>query len=67
MVYASPEDIITHKLVAGRPVDIADAKSILRVQKSVDREYMRKWLGEYSGIVGRDLLKNFQEIDRRVK
>lgn len=64
--YASPEDIVIHKLVAGRPVDIQDAKSILNVQRSIDKEYINKWLKEYSGIVGRDLQREFQSINRDV-
>ncbi len=63
--YASPEDVVIYKLVAGRPVDIQDAKSILNIQGNFDRSYVNKWLKEYSGIVGRDLQRELKALDRR--
>ncbi|MFY9345330.1 MAG: DUF6036 family nucleotidyltransferase [Planctomycetota bacterium] len=38
-----PADLILHKLVAGRPKDLADIQNVLAVQGSVDAEYVRKW------------------------
>lgn len=63
--FATPEDVIIQKIVAGRPVDIADAKSILAAQPSIDKEYVTKWIKKYANIVGRDLVKEFQNIDRQ--
>jgi len=65
--YASPEDVVIHKIVAGRPLDIEDAKSIINVQPSLDRSYILKWLGEYSEVVSRDLEKQYHEMEKHVR
>jgi len=39
----SPADLILHKLVAGRPKDLADIQNILAIQGFVDAEYVRGW------------------------
>lgn len=41
----SPEDLILHKLLAGRPKDFSDIDDILLVQGSVDRAYLERWAG----------------------
>jgi predicted nucleotidyltransferase len=49
--FASPEDVIIHKMVAGRAVDEEDVKSILaKKRKTIDLEYIRKWLSEFAEI-----------------
>ncbi len=64
--FASCEDVIVHKMVAGRAIDEEDVKSMLLKNKdSLDCQYIRKWLAEfgkipeYSEMPGRfeDLLK----------
>lgn len=65
--YASPEDLIIHKLVAGRPVDISDAKSILNAQPNMDKDYTRKWLKAYSESVGRDLQAEFLGLEKQIR
>lgn len=62
--FATCEDVIIQKMVAGRAVDIEDVKSILAKQgDAVDIEYIRKWLGEfevmeeYAGV-----LKRFDDL-----
>src|SRR3990172_6339583 len=44
VAYASVEDIIIHKIVAGRPRDIDDVKSILVNQSRYDVAYVEMWL-----------------------
>ena len=41
--FASAEDIIILKLIAGRLIDMADIERILRVRDDVDMEYVRYW------------------------
>ncbi|HUT31256.1 MAG TPA: DUF6036 family nucleotidyltransferase [Sedimentisphaerales bacterium] len=49
--FASCEDVIIHKMFAGRAVDEEDVSSILAKNKdSIDMEYIRKWLLQFSGI-----------------
>jgi predicted nucleotidyltransferase len=49
--FASCEDVIIHKMVAGRAIDEEDVKSILVKNKSsVDLKYIKKWLSQFSRI-----------------
>lgn len=51
VMFASCEDVIIHKIVAGRAVDEEDVKSILVKNKdSIDLEYITGWLLEFSKI-----------------
>ena len=45
--FASPEDVIIHKVFAGRPRDLEDVASIVRNQADLDRAYIRRWLQEF--------------------
>jgi len=64
--YASAEDTVIHKIVAGRPLDIEDARSIINIQPTLDRSYIRKWLKMLSEVVARDLVKEYNEIENRI-
>jgi hypothetical protein len=39
----SPEDLLLHKLVAGRQKDLLDIDDLLLIQGQVDRAYLREW------------------------
>jgi predicted nucleotidyltransferase len=39
----SVEDVIIHKLIAGRPRDIGDLQSILEVDRPLDEAYLDRW------------------------
>ncbi|HAP35689.1 MAG TPA: hypothetical protein DCQ28_06985 [Bacteroidetes bacterium] len=60
--YASLEDIIIHKIFAGRPRDIEDAKSILQRNPGFDRSFIELWLRELSTSIDKNLIKEFQTI-----
>lgn len=47
VVFASAEDLILHKVFAGRPRDLEDVKSILLKNPGIDKEYIKKWLTEF--------------------
>lgn len=47
VMFASVEDVIIHKIFAGRPRDIEDARSIILKNPDFDRAYTRKWLREF--------------------
>jgi predicted nucleotidyltransferase len=53
--YASPEDLILMKLIAARPRDIEDVRSILLLNKTLDLVYVRTWANQYD-----------QELDTKV-
>ena len=49
--FASCEDVIIHKMVAARAIDIEDVKNMLIKNKDeIDLEYIRKWLCEFGKI-----------------
>lgn len=45
--FASPEDIIIHKVFARRPRDLEDARGILLKNSDLDRTYILQWLREF--------------------
>jgi predicted nucleotidyltransferase len=62
--FASCEDIIIHKMVAGRAIDEEDVKSILAKNKdTIDFKYTEKWLSEFRNITGHeDILERFNNL-----
>ena len=53
--FASAEDLIVHKLFAGRPRDWEDAIGVVRRKgASLDWTYVERWAGEFAGIPGRE-------------
>ena len=65
--FATAEDTIIHKLFAGRPLDIADVEGIINNTRDLDKSYLKKWLKDFSGVAGRDLVKEYEEIEAEVK
>lgn len=55
--FASGEDLLLHKLFAGRPRDIEDAHGVVRRKGAeLDWEYMERWAREFAAIPGREEL-----------
>ena len=44
VAFASVEDLIIHKIFAGRPRDLEDVRSVLLRNQDVDFDYIRRWL-----------------------
>lgn len=52
--FASAEDLILHKLFAGRPRYIEDIRSVLtRKATGLDRDYLRRWVKEFAAVDGK--------------
>ncbi len=61
--FASPEDVIIHKVFAGRPRDLEDVASIVRNQADLDRAYIRRCLQEFDASADEPLfLRRFLTI-----
>ncbi len=45
--FASPEDVIIHKIFAGRARDLEDVKTILIKNPNLDKDYIKKWLKQF--------------------
>jgi predicted nucleotidyltransferase len=55
--FASAEDLIIHKLFAGRPRDLEDAATVARRKGSdLDWAYLEKWVQEFATVPGRELM-----------
>lgn len=62
--FASPEDLIIHKLIAGRPRDLEDARSVLEKGPNLDLGYVRRWLIQFEPLLSEPLVARFEEIRR---
>jgi hypothetical protein len=61
--FASPEDVIIHKIFAGRPRDIEDVRTIILKNPEIDIQYIKGWLREFDASSDKkDFLKTFEEI-----
>lgn len=62
--FAAPEDLIIHKMLAGRAVDLEDVKNIILKNRSgIAMNYIEKWLNEFEKIdEGKGLLQRFRNI-----
>ena len=55
--FAAPEDVIIHKIVAGRPRDIEDVRGIFLKMPDIDIAYIRQRLNEFSDAPEEDDIK----------
>lgn len=57
--FATAEDLLIHKLFAGRPRDLEDALSVVRRQgQSLDWDYLARWIGEFAEVPGREDMRD---------
>jgi hypothetical protein len=64
--FACAEDLIIHKLIAGRPRDLEDARGVLLKNPRLDQALIRRWLQEYGSLLHAPLVERFDELLRRV-
>ncbi|MFO0914470.1 MAG: DUF6036 family nucleotidyltransferase [Pirellulales bacterium] len=62
MAFASPEDLVLLKLIAGRPKDLLDVQDILFTMGDLDRPYMTRWADSLE--IGQALQRALDENDR---
>jgi predicted nucleotidyltransferase len=65
--FASIEDLVLHKIFAGRARDIEDIKSILSKNSMFDLRYIEDWLEEFDKSLNKNFLKSFRTIVREIK
>ncbi|HET6341343.1 MAG TPA: nucleotidyl transferase AbiEii/AbiGii toxin family protein [Gemmatimonadota bacterium] len=53
--FATAEDLVLHKLFAGRPRDLEDVLGIVRRRgKALDWSYLERWASEFATVPGRE-------------
>jgi predicted nucleotidyltransferase len=60
--FATLEDVVVHKVVAGRPRDLEDVKSIILKNPGYDRAYVERWLQEFDRSLGESHLSVFRGL-----
>lgn len=60
--FAALEDLVVHKVVAGRPRDLEDVKSVLLKNPGADLNYIRRWLREFSEALAEPLAERFETL-----
>ncbi|MBI4826372.1 MAG: nucleotidyltransferase [Nitrospirae bacterium] len=61
--FASVEDVIIHKIFAGRPRDIEDVRNVIIKNPDIDKQYIEKWLAEFDKTLdGADFSDSFKAI-----
>lgn len=65
--FASLEDVIIHKMIAGRPRDIEDIQAIVLKNPGYDSPYIEKWLSEFDTALDKDDKKSFAELIKKLK
>jgi predicted nucleotidyltransferase len=60
--FAAVEDVIVHKMIAGRPRDLEDVRGILLKNPTFDEAYIRRWLAEFDTSLGICSVRTFDEL-----
>jgi len=65
--FASLEDLVIHKIIAGRAIDIEDVRSIILKNPDYNAEYIKRWLHEFDKSLNEKFLKVFQKIVKEIR
>lgn len=60
--FATAEDLLIHKLVAGRPRDLEDAAGVMLKNPNLDRAYVRSWLEQFDRDLGTATVRSFAQL-----
>jgi predicted nucleotidyltransferase len=63
--FAAPEDLVVHKIVAGRPRDLEDVASILAKNPEMDFDYIRQWLAQFDSSLQEKFVERFEDLRKK--
>lgn len=64
--FASLEDLVIHKVIAGRARDFEDVKSVLFKNPKFDSAYIMRWLKEFDQSLSSNFSEAFQKIEDEI-
>ena len=64
--FASPEDLIIHKIIAGRPRDFEDVRGILLKNCNMDKSYIIDWLKQFEDALQQPYVSQFEKLWKEV-
>jgi predicted nucleotidyltransferase len=60
--FASLEDVIIHKIIAGRARDLEDIRSVILKNPDFNQKYIEKWLKEFDASLNGNHLETFRNV-----
>jgi predicted nucleotidyltransferase len=60
--FASVEDVLVHKIIAGRARDLEDARTVMLKNPAFDAIYVRQWLQEFDRSLGEQFSRRFEQV-----
>lgn len=63
---ASLEDVVIHKIIAGRPRDVEDIRNMLLKNTDYNKKYILKWLKQFDVSLDGAFIKAFGEIEKEL-
>jgi predicted nucleotidyltransferase len=64
--FASLEDVVIHKVIAGRARDLEDVKSILLKNPQYDLVYIKRWLRQFDKSLSGKFFRVFRNIEKEI-
>jgi predicted nucleotidyltransferase len=64
--FASLEDVVIHKVIAGRARDLEDVRSILLKNPRYNSDYIKNWLKAFDKSLGGKFFKVFRNVEKEI-